>query len=957
MNLTKPIVLLAFAAEKAGMPRRAQSIYQAAAKAFDCPDSWFRLGRMAFQSGAWDKGIVCFKEAVRTRPGDAESHFKLGVCQMKRAMWNDAVKNIGTAIQLDPAKTQWKTQYNEALGKAGKRPAFDTAPLVPPLEIENLARLLQVMILTGRSGEFDSLHALAVSSFGNSDPAAAARLAILEAERHATAGDSATAAAIAEDFEGSPAHASYLKAMAAEAAGDPVACMDHLQEFLADYPEAESGVRMMARAAGLAGHPEIAWRALKPLLASGAQSSTWREASRLVSDRTDFNRLFKFWSAFKKTYKPSPYYVKVARHVAAASIRAGNTGFGVRLLAECALSLGKTKLGPPSEFFDVQNHPEYANLPDSLTWPEGIAVHAFEPVAARHATAMAGLVALFDAAGFSHCLIRRSLALAVRSGASPSLHDVLEIGVFGDSSAEKIHACLSKCPDFLVAEKPGASPGVLHCKHAGGISIRIFLHHTADGVVKHRIHGVEWSQPVFGIARIESHGVQVPVPADPAAYLGAFFDPGSALPSALDYMTSAKNAVIADKEAYGFFLYDALLECAILGDDPGVQKCVQNLSDAGEHAFVRKFFGENGNYCDANLPQLLRDKPKVILYLSGLENVAYQGNQWIPVLEKLPVSCAIVIRERRIASQLMPTKLPVYFFESLRDLEYLEEAGVRTILYPANSQKATQSLRLNRLNHFFINHGESDKVVNQSKFLMAYDKLLVAGPLAERRLRDAGLPVRDDQVIHVGRPQTELMLKRVSAPASSVKTVFYAPTWEGFNDEANYSSVNAYGLAMMEALARCGDLRVVFKPHPYTGHSNPNEAGEYLKKMLQVAEKSGIKVVDSKEGIFDCMNESDLLITDVSSVLNDYLFTLKPMILTNPKARPHDELRKDYPSSRATYILDEGAGIGALIADISRDDPMFSARKSVCADSLGEFPDGSMAEFTKVILGSVEEDT
>jgi CDP-glycerol glycerophosphotransferase (TagB/SpsB family) len=288
----------------------------------------------------------------------------------------------------------------------------------------------------------------------------------------------------------------------------------------------------------------------------------------------------------------------------------------------------------------------------------------------------------------------------------------------------------------------------------------------------------------------------------------------------------------------------------------------------------------------------------------------------------------------------------------MRDLELLEGSGVKTILYPANTQKNVQTLRFFKINHFFINHGESDKVVNQSKFLMAYDKLLVAGPLAERRMREAGLPLRENQVVHVGRPQVELLLQRTDAKTSAIRNVLYAPTWEGFVEEANYSSVNQFGLSMIKTLSKVKDLHVYFKPHPYTGHNKKGDTGRYLVEMTEFAKAHGMTVVDGRAPIFDYMNLSDLMITDISSVLNDYLYTLKPMILTNARGQSKEHIFAEYPSTPSTYILSDPSSVSTLLTRILQNDDLFDIRKQVCRDSLGDFPEGSMRRFNRVVSES-----
>jgi hypothetical protein len=351
------------------------------------------------------------------------------------------------------------------------------------------------------------------------------------------------------------------------------------------------------------------------------------------------------------------------------------------------------------------------------------------------------------------------------------------------------------------------------------------------------------------------------------------------------------------------------------------------------------------------LHRLALHRPKVVLYLSGASGCAYQGNMWIPVLEKLDAKVAIVARERHILSGLIPTKLPVFYMTSMRELEFLERVGVRSVLYPANPQKNTQMLRFYRMNHFFINHGESDKVVNQSKFLMAYDKLLVAGPLAEQRLQDAGIPMRPGQVVHVGRPPVELLLKRVAQVNQPIRRILYAPTWEGFVEEANYSSVSEFGLNLLQSLVAAKRWEIIFKAHPFTG--SRKAANKQALSNLNELFSSRITVTEPTSSIYELMNDADLMITDISSTIPDYLYTLKPMILTNPAGLSRNEMHATYPSSRATYILDDPQSAAQMVKAIADNDTMISDRQSIARLILGDKPDQSIATFNRIINESL----
>lgn len=346
-------------------------------------------------------------------------------------------------------------------------------------------------------------------------------------------------------------------------------------------------------------------------------------------------------------------------------------------------------------------------------------------------------------------------------------------------------------------------------------------------------------------------------------------------------------------------------------------------------------------------------KPQVVLYLAGQANSGYQGNMWFNVLEKIDAKVAVVVRDYRILYGLDKTSLPIVFIGKLSDLELIEQFGVKTILYPSNTTKVSQSLRLYRLNHYFINHGESDKVVNQSKLLMAYDKLLLSGNLAHQRLIEAKLPLRDNHVVFVGRPQVELFLE--IQHVKQIKSVLYAPTWEGFVEEANYTSIGEFGLLLMKNLALLSqEITVYFKPHPFTAITKRNNIQEHYAKMINITKESNIKFIESNNSIYEYMNCSDLMITDISSVITDFLYTQKPMILTNPKEYTHQDIYLNFPSSQALYILDNPNKISEMLSEIQDNDFLKDTRIAIKNDILGDIKEGYLNKFNQVINDSID---
>lgn len=369
----------------------------------------------------------------------------------------------------------------------------------------------------------------------------------------------------------------------------------------------------------------------------------------------------------------------------------------------------------------------------------------------------------------------------------------------------------------------------------------------------------------------------------------------------------------------------------------------------------RKKSNKVSRYLKESERRIKYDKPKVVIYTSGIKNVGYQTNMWLPVIERLGIPVGVVIRDLHIYKEVVSTDVPIYYFKKMNELECLVEAGVKTILYPANTMKNVQSLRFYALNHFFINHGESDKVVNQSKMMCAYDKILLAGDLAERRLKSVGLRFHEDQIVHVGRPQVELALEKLEEPKEKISTILYAPTWEGFVEQADYSSVSSFGLKLLDDLIGSGSYEILYKPHPFVGNNLDSVPAQYKDKLEELATNSdAVTFLGPSSNIHDLMNQSDLLITDISSVLNDYLYTQKPIILTNTIQVSKEQFLLEYPTSEAAYLLNPEDAVVELVKQIELDDNMRHIRKDLCVQSLGDFPEGSLARFANVICDSAK---
>lgn len=341
------------------------------------------------------------------------------------------------------------------------------------------------------------------------------------------------------------------------------------------------------------------------------------------------------------------------------------------------------------------------------------------------------------------------------------------------------------------------------------------------------------------------------------------------------------------------------------------------------------------------------EDPEVLFYCAGTKGSVYQLNQWVPVLERCNKRVLVVVREEHYFDGLVATSLPIVYVRSMSSIDLILTESTRAVLYPANGVKNAHMLRWSELTHIFVNHGESDKIVNVSKFLRSYDRLYVAGQMAVDRTLDAGLGILEQNLVPVGRPQTELKLSVAGNDKIGEKiTVLYAPTWEGFAEAADYTSISKESLHAFTSLLNDPHIEVIFKPHPFTGITR-SELRPVLAKFNSLFNASAnARSYGSDTDIHQLMNESDVLITDVSSVLNDYLYTEKPIIISNPFDISVDQFHHLFSSSRAAYVLrDDMSNMGDLLSEIVSADPLRDKRLETKRNSLGDWPQGALQRF------------
>lgn len=349
-------------------------------------------------------------------------------------------------------------------------------------------------------------------------------------------------------------------------------------------------------------------------------------------------------------------------------------------------------------------------------------------------------------------------------------------------------------------------------------------------------------------------------------------------------------------------------------------------------------------------------KLHIALYFGGsMENI-YQLTQWLPILVELEKKERIefIVRDAQVYFWLQSkTKIASVFCQKLSDLtKVYEENNFKCILYVNHGFKNFQSLMHRHALHIHINHGESEKISTISNQVNAYNYVFIVGDAAFNKYKFNLLKRNMNTFISIGRPQLEHIKMHQMRLPKDKKIILYAPTWEGTHTSMNYTSLNQYGLEIVNHIINNSDFYLIYKPHPNTGSrdSTTNKINQNILKVLQ-KNNNGHSILDTD--INSIFTHVDIGIFDNSAAAIDYLYFDKPIIMTDMFHR--DTHRQCKPTITQAVHLLSSANLTHLTTIINNEiihDPLQKVRNNAKKYFLGNY-DYSQNESTARFISSI----
>ncbi|SKB04864.1 CDP-glycerol glycerophosphotransferase family protein [Aeromicrobium choanae] len=281
----------------------------------------------------------------------------------------------------------------------------------------------------------------------------------------------------------------------------------------------------------------------------------------------------------------------------------------------------------------------------------------------------------------------------------------------------------------------------------------------------------------------------------------------------------------------------------------------------------------------------------------------------------------------------------------LGDMRVLTVPSVTTFFYVHNAPGHLKLMGIRSVRHVWLGHGDSDKAGSHHTRHLRYDVLVASGEAAIDRYTRHGVQIPRERFVLLGRPQSGDVLP-AAVPVTEVArpTVLYAPTWTGNGKMTDFSSMRVAD-RILQALLDAG-TDVVFRPHPvflrdayWSGrleelnailaadHEDPATPGRHVWGEEAVRGWS----------VAECMNHADALVSDVSSVVSDWLASGKPYLMVS-MVHDLDEFAEAVPVAAGGYMVDRDlTGLPDVLARMLHEDPLAARRRELKVHVLGEF--------------------
>ncbi|MEU8704782.1 hypothetical protein [Streptomyces sp. NPDC048565] len=248
--------------------------------------------------------------------------------------------------------------------------------------------------------------------------------------------------------------------------------------------------------------------------------------------------------------------------------------------------------------------------------------------------------------------------------------------------------------------------------------------------------------------------------------------------------------------------------------------------------------------------------------------------------------------------------------------------------------------------------------------------LLLAGENIIRRLLKADSPVR---VIYKPHPFTGIRSAKAKAVDARIQAMIVKATQDRATDPSWAEKASAAAAGQSEATAELARVEARLAELAKPGRAGGDESEESRVSLADPARQAEIAtlrsrwndaywgsfgwwehrtVTGSEPKLYDCFNQSDAMVSDISSVVSDFIASGKPYAVTDSAELGEEEFKRQNTAVRAAVILPNSAeGIDELLRAVADPaaDPLAEDRHELKSYLLGPDEPTSMEQFNAAV--------
>jgi CDP-Glycerol:Poly(glycerophosphate) glycerophosphotransferase len=272
----------------------------------------------------------------------------------------------------------------------------------------------------------------------------------------------------------------------------------------------------------------------------------------------------------------------------------------------------------------------------------------------------------------------------------------------------------------------------------------------------------------------------------------------------------------------------------------------------------------------------------------------------------------------------------IYFSNSKKDIKkVIRENRIRLMIYSDYSE-------LNLVKSVQVFHNCGDKNHMEHPQIVKYDLLFFSGDKIKDKLEQLGILKKLRNWKMTGYPKLDpVMSNKLVGVRKKVfdngrKTILYAPTaLREREDEREQSSLPLWGKNIITELH--GQYNVIIKYHGIVKRKSHNIYEQIDSLILELDAEENVRLIID-DNIVEYMVQSDLVITDLSSVAYEWFHFDKPILYVNPEPGffiKSDDVFSNSFSWQAGDVIGNASELFACVERNLNNDEFSDARKQL----------------------------